>query len=239
MKVTRSAVANAASIAGLLLTTESLVVEKPEAARAGRPAAATATVTATSTARASDPVAPTHRIRAVRAAHDGARADRSCVRYGRCRFATGWPAIAAQDWDREHARRAVRRAGRASPRPRLALGVAELVAVLTGAAVGARWSRSAAWSSTPCPSRSSSSRSTLFGMHDKMALLIGTVVLLAAFAALRRRARAAPAGVGAGRHRRCSPWSAWPPRVTRPDAGLAAALPSLLGSAARPACCGC
>ena len=31
MKVTRSAVANAASIAGLLLTTESLVVEKPKA----------------------------------------------------------------------------------------------------------------------------------------------------------------------------------------------------------------
>ena len=32
VKVTRSAVANAASIAGLLLTTESLVVEKPKAA---------------------------------------------------------------------------------------------------------------------------------------------------------------------------------------------------------------
>jgi chaperonin GroEL len=31
VKVTRSAVANAASIAGLLLTTESLVVEKPKA----------------------------------------------------------------------------------------------------------------------------------------------------------------------------------------------------------------
>ena len=37
MKVTRNAVANAASIAGLLLTTESLVVEKPEQAE---PAAA-------------------------------------------------------------------------------------------------------------------------------------------------------------------------------------------------------
>ena len=32
MKVTRNAVANAASIAGLLLTTESLIVEKPKAA---------------------------------------------------------------------------------------------------------------------------------------------------------------------------------------------------------------
>ena len=30
MKVTRSALANAASIAGMLLTTETLVVEKPE-----------------------------------------------------------------------------------------------------------------------------------------------------------------------------------------------------------------
>ena len=37
VKVTRSAVANAASIAGLLLTTESLMVEKPKAAE---PAAA-------------------------------------------------------------------------------------------------------------------------------------------------------------------------------------------------------
>ncbi len=37
MKVTRNAVANAASIAGLLLTTESLVVEKPAEAE---PAAA-------------------------------------------------------------------------------------------------------------------------------------------------------------------------------------------------------
>ena len=46
VKVTRSAVANAASIAGLLLTTESLVVEKP---KAPEPAAA-ATVTATATA---------------------------------------------------------------------------------------------------------------------------------------------------------------------------------------------
>ena len=36
VKVTRSAVANAASIAGLLLTTESLIVEKPEKLRAGR-----------------------------------------------------------------------------------------------------------------------------------------------------------------------------------------------------------
>ncbi len=36
MKVTRNAVANAASIAGLLLTTESLVVEKPADAGAGR-----------------------------------------------------------------------------------------------------------------------------------------------------------------------------------------------------------
>ena len=35
MKVTRSALANAASIASLLLTTETLVVEKPEGRRAG------------------------------------------------------------------------------------------------------------------------------------------------------------------------------------------------------------
>jgi chaperonin GroEL len=34
VKVTRNAVTNAASIAGLLLTTESLVVEKPEKAMA-------------------------------------------------------------------------------------------------------------------------------------------------------------------------------------------------------------
>ena len=53
VKVTRNAVSNAASIAGLLLTTESLVVEKPEKAE---PAAGggTVTATATSTARASD-----------------------------------------------------------------------------------------------------------------------------------------------------------------------------------------
>ncbi len=36
VKVTRNAVSNAASIAALLLTTESLVVEKPEQAAAGR-----------------------------------------------------------------------------------------------------------------------------------------------------------------------------------------------------------
>ena len=47
VKVTRSAVANAASIAGLLLTTESSVVEKPERGATPRPATATATVTAT------------------------------------------------------------------------------------------------------------------------------------------------------------------------------------------------
>jgi len=34
VKVTRSAVQNAASIAGMLLTTETLVVEKPEEERA-------------------------------------------------------------------------------------------------------------------------------------------------------------------------------------------------------------
>ena len=49
VKVTRSAVANAASIASLLLTTESLMVEKPK----GRSPPATATGTATSTAPAS------------------------------------------------------------------------------------------------------------------------------------------------------------------------------------------
>ncbi len=46
VKVTRTAVANAASIAGLLLTTETLVVEKP---RGAEPAEAAATATATAT----------------------------------------------------------------------------------------------------------------------------------------------------------------------------------------------
>ena len=45
VKVTRSAVLNAASIAGMLLTTEVLVAEKPEPSEPARPAAATATVT--------------------------------------------------------------------------------------------------------------------------------------------------------------------------------------------------
>ena len=47
VKVTRSAVQNAASIAGMLLTTETLVVEKP-ADEEPRPTTATATVTRTS-----------------------------------------------------------------------------------------------------------------------------------------------------------------------------------------------
>ena len=47
VKVTRSAVQNAASIAGMLLTTEALVVEKPEEEQAEAGAAATATRTAT------------------------------------------------------------------------------------------------------------------------------------------------------------------------------------------------
>ena len=37
VKVTRSAVANAASIAGMILTTEALISDKPEAAPAGMP----------------------------------------------------------------------------------------------------------------------------------------------------------------------------------------------------------
>jgi chaperonin GroEL len=37
VKVTRSAVANAASIAGMILTTEALIADKPEAAPAGMP----------------------------------------------------------------------------------------------------------------------------------------------------------------------------------------------------------
>ncbi len=37
VKVTRSAVANAASIAGMILTTEALITDKPEAAPAGMP----------------------------------------------------------------------------------------------------------------------------------------------------------------------------------------------------------
>ena len=47
--MTRSALVNASSIAGMLLTTETLVVEKPEDEddAAPRPAAATATVTVT------------------------------------------------------------------------------------------------------------------------------------------------------------------------------------------------
>ena len=47
VKVTRSAVQNAASIAGMLLTTEALVVDKPEEEEACRRPAATVTATAT------------------------------------------------------------------------------------------------------------------------------------------------------------------------------------------------
>ncbi len=48
VKVTRSAVQNAASIAGMLLTTETLIVEKPDEESPRRP---TATRTATRTSQ--------------------------------------------------------------------------------------------------------------------------------------------------------------------------------------------
>ena len=44
-KVTRSALQHAASIAGMVLTTETLVTDKPEEKQAGRRPAATATTT--------------------------------------------------------------------------------------------------------------------------------------------------------------------------------------------------
>ena len=47
MKVTRSALRNAASIASMVLTTDTLVVEKKEEAPEAPPATATVTVTAT------------------------------------------------------------------------------------------------------------------------------------------------------------------------------------------------
>ena len=55
VKVTRSAVQNAASIAGMLLTTETLIVEKPEEEKAGR---ATATATPRPLALAASPHYP-------------------------------------------------------------------------------------------------------------------------------------------------------------------------------------
>ena len=64
VKVTRNAVSNAVSIAGLLLTTESLVVEKPAEPEPRRRWQGTATVaTATSTARVSDRSAARRRAR--------------------------------------------------------------------------------------------------------------------------------------------------------------------------------
>ncbi len=54
VKVTRSALVNAASIAGMLLTTETLVVDKPED-EDDAPAGGTATATATVTDRRSTP----------------------------------------------------------------------------------------------------------------------------------------------------------------------------------------
>jgi hypothetical protein len=62
VKVTRNAVANAVSIAGLLITTESLVVEKPKEPEARRGRLATATATATSTAPASEPTQRARRL---------------------------------------------------------------------------------------------------------------------------------------------------------------------------------
>ena len=49
VKVTRSALQNAASIAGMLLTTEVLVVDKPEEPEPERPVTGTATAMATAT----------------------------------------------------------------------------------------------------------------------------------------------------------------------------------------------
>ena len=55
VKVTRSAVANAASIASLLLTTETLVADRPAEEEGDMATATAVTATATRTARASDP----------------------------------------------------------------------------------------------------------------------------------------------------------------------------------------
>ena len=61
VKVTRSAVQNAASIAGMLLTTETLVVEKPEERGRPRPTA-TVTVTLTRTKAHLRPIADGTRV---------------------------------------------------------------------------------------------------------------------------------------------------------------------------------
>ena len=67
VKVTRSALVNAASIAGMLLTTETLVVEKPEEEDDFLPAVATVTATGTATEPPPE-VAPATTTRTIRAA---------------------------------------------------------------------------------------------------------------------------------------------------------------------------
>ena len=112
-----------------------------------------------------------------------------------------------------------------------ALGVAEPVAVLTGArsaplvAVGGAVVDGV-------PEGLKQVAIALFGVHDKTALLVGTAVLLLAFAAavgvlaVRRGLVAGFAGIGAFAAVGVAA------ALTRPDAGPAAALPSLLGAAA-------
>jgi DMSO/TMAO reductase YedYZ molybdopterin-dependent catalytic subunit len=112
----------------------------------------------------------------------------------------------------------------------VALGVAELVAVLTGprsaplVAVGG-----VVVDNVPESVKAQAIR--LFGVHDKTALLIGTSVLLAVFAAL--------IGMAAARRR----WLGYAgiglfgligltAAVTRHGAGVAAALPAILGAGA-------
>ena len=107
VKVTRSAVVNAASIARMVLTTESAVVDKPETARAARRRVATATGTATST---TSDGAEGHRT------GTGLRRDLpSCPVRTACR-----PAAACASRPRDGSRRAPTRRGR--PRCRRAPG---------------------------------------------------------------------------------------------------------------------
>ena len=198
VKVTRNAVANAASIAGLLLTTESLVVEKPAKRRSRPPAAATATATATSTARASDPTArPSVRGRTVRSPPCVCALTRSVGRAYRAVTLVGdraWSGRRHRLAPMSRHAKTVRRAGRGRRRRGGARG-RRAGRGPDRPAVRARWSRSAGSSSTRCPSRSRSSPSTSSAPYDKIALQVGTACCCRLRGAGRRAGRP-PAGVG-------------------------------------------
>ena len=123
----------------------------------------------------------------------------------------------------------VRRACRRRRRPAVALGVGELVAAASRPGPR-RWSRSAARSSTTCPSRAKNWPSRLFGTYDKIALQVGTAVLLAVIAAVLGILAARRLWIGLGRHRRCSAPSVPPPRSAGPASDARWVVPSLVGA---------